>query len=109
MSEAKEKDQILAQIKALKHHGEIVGLERHLVSLKADNLLDVWYNEQRQPISIRLSDKGESFIKDGGYAAQRNRKIKAIALKFAKWFLVTVIGAALVLLTNLIISRWLSQ
>lgn len=109
MTEAKEKDRILAQIKAFKPHGEIVGLKQYLASLKADKLLDIWYDEQRQPISIRLSDKGKDFVKNGGYAAQRNRKIKAVALKFAKWFLAGLILAAIGAIANTMLPRWLSQ
>lgn len=30
MTEAKEKDRVMAQIKARKHHSEIAGLEKHL-------------------------------------------------------------------------------
>lgn len=108
MKEAKEKDRILAQINSFTPHSEIVGLEKHISSLKADNLLDVWYNEQQQPISIRLSDKGKDFIKNGGYTAQRNRMIKAVAWKGVRWLLAALILAAIGAIVNTMLPRWLS-
>lgn len=109
MSEAKEKDRILAQIKAFKKPYEIAGLSKYLYDLERDGYVKVWRDEQSRPIDVKLTGNGKDFLDSGGYSALRNQKIKATALKAVKWFLATVIGAALVLITNLIISQWLSK
>lgn len=109
MSEAKEKDRILAQIKALNPHNEIEGLSKYLCDLERDGHVKVWRDEQHKPIDVKLTEQGKRLVADGGYQTQRKRKAKESALKAVKWFLATVIGAALVLLTNLLITRWLSK
>lgn len=109
MSEAKEKDRILAQIKTFKPHNEIEGLNKHIDELVKDGYVKVWRDEQSRPIDVKLTGDGKDFLDSGGYSALIKQKVKATALKAVKWFLATVIGAALVLITNLIISQWLSK
>ena len=76
MTEAKEKDRILAQIKARKPHGEIVGLHNMLYSLERDGMVDVVYDSERKPIRIRLTRNGEELIAKGGYAKMRTKRAK---------------------------------
>lgn len=78
MSEAKEKDRILAQIKAFKPHNEIEGLSKHLYDLERDGHISVWYDTEKNPITIRLTNKGKAFLDSGGYTTAR-RKSKSPA------------------------------
>lgn len=78
--------------------------------------LRLFNNGRKSEINMGISMSQEDLDKivKGGRSASATqtaiiRHVKAIALKSVKWFLVTVIGATLVLLTNLIISRWLSK
>ncbi len=108
MSEAKEKDKILAQIKALVHHSEIDGISRHIDALKTDGYVSVAGDEQGGIIVARITPQGERFLENGGYASILRHKRMATVRKGLKWALVTVIGAALTVLTTLLLSRWLS-
>lgn len=70
---ARDKDRILAEIKAYKPHYEIEGLAEVLPELEAEGYVDVWWDEQHKPIRVKLSHKGKYFIENGGYA-KRNKK-----------------------------------
>lgn len=80
MSEAKEKDLILAQIKAFKKPNEIAGLSKYLYDLEHDGYIRVWRNEQSRPITARITEQGATFLENGGYAAMR-RKSKSPAAR----------------------------
>lgn len=92
---AKEKDRILAEIKAYKPHGEIDGLGKALPELELDGYVLVWRSEQHTLINIRLTKKGHQFISEGGYAAQNRLRIKAKMKKFVLW-LFAILTAALI-------------
>lgn len=68
MSEAKEKDRILAQIKARKHHGEIVGLNKHIDVLVKNGYVSGSFATDGSIITIRITPQGERFLENGGYA-----------------------------------------
>ncbi len=76
MNTAREKDRILAEIKACKPHGEIEGLYNMLYSLERDGMVDVLYDSERKPIRIRLTRNGEELIAKGGYAKMRTKRAK---------------------------------
>lgn len=101
MSEAKEKDRILAQIKAFKPHNEIEGLSKHLYDLEQDGYISVWYDTEKKPITIRLTNKGKAFLESGGYMAVK-RKSKSPAawhrtLRKELWILVWAVTAGLII------------
>lgn len=103
MSEAKEKDRILAQINSFTPHSEIVGLEKHLDELVRDGYVNVWRDEQGDIIDIRLTAQGKSFINDCGYTKiereNRKRYSRKLILKILSWMfgiVATVIGGWIV-------------
>lgn len=69
MSEAKEKDRILTQIKAFKPLNEIEGLSRYLYDLEQAGFVVVKYNGEKAPIFIRITTNGKVFLESGGYTA----------------------------------------
>ncbi len=77
MSAAKDKDIILAEIKACKPPGEIEGLHNMLYSLECDGMVDVLYDSEHKPIRIRLTRNGEDLIAKGGYAKMRTKRAKS--------------------------------
>lgn len=82
MSEAKEKDRILAQINAFKPHNEIEGLSKHLYDLEQDGYISVWYDTEKNPITLRLTEQGGRFLDSGGYAEIERKKYKEYSYKF---------------------------
>lgn len=69
MSVAKEKDRILAQIKAYKHHSEIVGLNKHIDEFVKDGYASGSFATDGSVITIRITPQGERFLENGGYTA----------------------------------------
>lgn len=106
---AHDKDRILAELKVYKPHNEIEGLYEVLPELESEEYVEVWRNEQHNPISVRLTSKGNTFVENGGYKARRKYRIKANVKKAAKWFLVTLVGAALIELATQAVQHWLSK
>ncbi len=98
MSEAKEKDRILAEIKAFKQPNEIAGLSKFLYDLEGDGFIKVWRDEQNHPITLRLTEQGGRFLDSGGYSAKRrvlHPKIKS-AGKGIWAFTLTVISGLII-------------
>ena len=98
MSEAKEKDRILAQIKAFKPHNEIVGLNKHIDELVKDGYVKVWRNEQSHPITVRLTPQGDAFLESGGYSAKKrliHPKVKSVD-KGVWAFILTIISGLII-------------
>lgn len=98
MTSAKEKDRILAQIKAFKPHNEIERLSEHIYDLERNGYVSVWRDEQSRPITVRLTPHGENFLYDGGYSAKKRRmepKIKSIG-KGVWGFVLTVISGLII-------------
>lgn len=62
MSEAKEKDRILAQIKAFKKPYEITGLSKYLYDLERDGYVKVSRDAEKNPFLLRLTDSGKTFL-----------------------------------------------
>lgn len=103
MNQAKIKDRILADIKAFKPLNEVEGLDKYLLELERDGLVKVWRNEQGKPISVRLTNNGQSFISKGGDKTIARQKDKSIALHYVRvifsWIMgivATVIGGWIV-------------
>lgn len=98
MSEAKEKDRILAQIKAFKQPHEIARLSKSLYGLERDGYVKVWRDEQGGLISVRLTQSGKDFIEAGGYAAKKrllHPKVKSVG-KGVWAFALTVISGLII-------------
>lgn len=101
MTEAKEKDRILAQIKARKPHGEIAMLNRHLDELVKDGYVSGSFATDGSIIVVRITPKGKRFLDNGGYAAMR-RKSKFPAtwhkvLRKELWVLIWAVIAGLII------------
>lgn len=101
MSEAKEKDRILAQIKAFKPHGEIVGLNKHIDELVEDGYVSGSFATDGSIIVVRITPKGKRFLDNGGYAAMRRKsKFPATwhkALRKELWVLIWAVIAGLII------------
>lgn len=99
MSEAKEKDRILAQIKAFKPHNEIEGLNKHIDELVKDGYVSGSFATDGSIIVVRITPKGKRFLDNGGYAAARRKsKFPAWhkALRKDLWGLILAILAAVI-------------
>lgn len=99
MTEAKEKDRILAQIKAFRPHGEIAGLEKHLDELAKDGYVSVSFATDGSIITIRITPQGERFLDNGGYTA-RYRADRKSKLSAKTWAAIGAVGGSV--LTELI-------
>lgn len=100
MTEAKEKDRILAQIKAFKPHGEIVGLNKHIDELVKDGYVSGGFATDGSVIVIRITPQGKRFLENGGYSAM-GRKLKAPSARLRVirkdlWGLILAILAAVI-------------
>lgn len=106
MSEAKEKDMILAQIKAFKPHNEIEGLSEHIYDLERDGYITVTYDTEKNPIIVRVTTNGKTFLDSGGYTARHKSERKS-KLSAKAWAAITfVLGIVLTELAH-ILAEWL--
>lgn len=100
MSEAKEKDRILAQIKAFKPHNEIEGLNKHIDELVKDGYVSGSFATDGSIIVVRITPKGKRFLENGGYVAARRKSIFPPtwhkALRKDLWSLILAILAAVI-------------
>lgn len=101
MTEAKEKDRILAQIKARKPHSEIAGLNKHLDELVKDGYVSGSFATDGSIIVVRITPKGKRFLENGGYTAAR-RKSKSFPaslkpLRKELWVLIWAVIAGLII------------
>lgn len=106
MSEAKEKDRILAQIRAFTPHNEIEGLHRHIDALNADGYVSVVGDGEGGIIVARITPQGERFLDSGGYTARSKAERKS-RLSAKAWAAITfVLGIVLTELVH-ILAEWL--
>lgn len=101
MSEAKEKDRILAQIKAFKPHNEIEGLNKHLYDLERDEYVSAVRDEQGDLIVVRLTPLGKNFLDNGGYS-KRIHSIKPKVKKSILWLRKEIWGLIMAILAAVI-------
>lgn len=99
MSEAKEKDRILAQIEARKHHSEIVGLNKHLDELVRDGYVSGSFATDGSIIVVRITHKGKRFLDNGGYTAL-DKAARKSKLSAKAWAAIGAVGGSV--LTELI-------
>lgn len=96
MSEAKEKDRILEQIKAFKPHSEIVGLNKHIDEFVKDGYVSGSFATDGSIITLRITPRGERFLENGGYTrlsrAQTKRSAKRFALRIIENVAVALIS-----------------
>lgn len=107
MSEAKEKDRILTQIKAFTKPSEISGLSKHLNNLERDGHVSAWRDEQGGLINVRITQSGRDFLDGGGYIAlsktERNAKLrKALLSPFGR-----IVEAVIIASIMIIVGWWL--
>lgn len=100
MSEAKEKDRILEEIKAFKKPNEIAGLSKHLNDLERNGHVSVWRDEQGGLISVRITQSGKDFL-DGGKCRKTTQKPKRLTARLRLfrrdlWGLILAIFAAVI-------------
>lgn len=93
MSEAKEKDCILAQIKARKHHSEIVGLNKHIDELVKDGYASGSFATDGSIITIHITPQGERFVQNGGYTS-RNKADRKSKLSAKVWAAIGAVGGS---------------
>lgn len=109
MSEAKEKDRILAEVKAFKKPCEIADLSKYFFDLERDGHVTVWRDEQGGLISLRITQSGKDLLDCGGYAAlakkERNARIRKALLSPVGRIVEAVIIASLVI----IVGWWLKD
>ena len=106
MSEAKEKDRILTQIKAFKSLDEIEGLSKHLYDLEQMGFITVKYDTTKNPIFIRITTNGKAFLESGGYTARHKSERKS-KISAKVWASITfVLGIVLTELVH-ILAEWL--
>jgi|GEM_PF-4760867 hypothetical protein len=105
MSEAKEKDRLLAEIKALKHHSEIVGLSKHIDEFVKEGYVSGSFTTNGSIITIRITPQGERFLESGGYTAidKAARKSKLSAKAWAA--IGAVGGSVLTELIHILVER----
>lgn len=105
MSEAKEKDRILAEIKARKHHSKIVGLSKHIDEFVKDGYVSGSFATDGSIITIRITPQGERFLENGGYTAlyKVTRKSKLSAKAWAA--IGAVGGSVLTELIHILVER----
>lgn len=109
MSAAKDKDRILAEIKAFTPHQQIAGLDRYLSELEREGLVKIWPNEQHEPIIIRLTKYGQEFVKAGGYSAlQKQDRAKSIRQGLTSTT-GRIIEASIIAALTIIIAWWLNS
>ena len=101
MNEAKEKDRILAQIKAFKPYNEIEGLSKHIYELERDGYVSVVHDEQGGLITVRLTQRGKSFLDNGGYS-KRIYSIKPKVKKSILWLRKEIWGLIMAILAAVI-------
>lgn len=83
MNEAKEKDCILAQIKAFKKPYEIAGLSKYLYDLERDGYVKVSRDTRKNPILLRLTSSGIALLESGGYVRLSKERTKRGAKRLA--------------------------
>lgn len=108
MTSAKDKDRILAQIKARKHHSEIVGLNKHLDEFVKGGYVSGSFATDGSIITIRITPQGERFLENGGYTA-RNKADRKSRLSAKAWAVIGAVGGSV--LTELVhrLAEWLSK
>lgn len=94
MIEPKQKDAILAEIKA--NTFEYKSLHAEVIEvLDTDGLIDI--TRTKDGTDVDLTNKGKAFIKDGGYVAAEKEKAKEARKKRLSkaltWILCTVVAA----------------
>lgn len=109
MSEAKEKDRILAEIKAFKPHNAIEGLSKYLFDLERDGYVKVWRNEQNHPITVRLTQQGNAFLESGGYSATAKRLRKAAIREALSSTTGRIVEGVIIAILVLIVGWWLKE
>ena len=96
MSQPKDKDRILAQIKAFTPIAEIEGLSKHLHDLENDGYVKVERSSRLEPYLIRLTASGKSFLESGGYMARdkrnRTRNAKKTLLRIVEKVAIALIS-----------------
>lgn len=81
MTVAKEKDRILAQIKAFMKPYEVAGLSKYLYDLERDGHVKVSRDTEKNPFLLRLTDSGKTFLEGGGYTRLSRMQTKRSAKK----------------------------
>lgn len=99
MNEAKEKDRILAEIKARKSHKEIVGLNKHLDEFIKDSYVRCSFATDGSIITIRITPQGDRLLENGGYTKighkAKRAKVKSELSNAFKFLLAALVGGVI--------------
>lgn len=97
MSAAKEKDNILSELKSGKDIAQIDNALAHISELERDGYVKVAYGEGHRPEAARINERGKSFLAQGGYQAQsresRTRNLRKSAARIAEAVIVALLSA----------------
>lgn len=108
MSEAKEKDYVLAQLAEHLPPHEVVGMSKYADELEADGHIKILSSEDGFIIRALLTDKGARFLESGGYTARhkadRKSKISAKA-----WAAIGAVGGSVLTELVHILAGWLTK
>lgn len=108
MTEVKEKDRILAEIKARKHHGDIVGLNKHIDEFIKDGYVSGSFATDGSAITIRATPRGERFLENGGYTA-RNKAERKSRISALGWMIIGAVGGSVLTELVHILAGWLTK
>lgn len=101
MTEAKEKDYVLAQLAQHLPPHEVVGMAKYADALESDGNINILSSENRFIIRALLTDKGARFLESGGYSkAYKERLMQKFWYGF--WF---VMGVAATKITEKLIDK----
>lgn len=99
MTEAKEKDYVLAQLADNLPPHEVVGMSKYADELEADGHIKILSSEEGFIIRALLTDKGARFLENGGYTA-RDKSDRKSKLSAKTWAVIGAVGGSV--LTELI-------
>lgn len=100
MSEAKEKDRLLSQIKAQTSFENIKNLSKYIDELETSRYVHTAKEEGGGIVAVRLTAEGQRFLESGGYTRLYRKRLNQ-KFWYGFWF---VIGVAATKITEKLID-----
>lgn len=105
MTEAKEKDYVLAQLAQHLPPHEVVGMSKYADELEADGHIKILSSENGFIIRALLTDKGARFLESGGYTA-RDKSDRKSRLSAKTWAVIGAVGGSVLTeLMHILVER----
>ena len=108
MSEAKEKDRILAQIKAFQPLENIENLSKYIDELETSKYVHTAKEEGGGIVAVRLTGEGHRFFKNGGYRALAKSERKS-RISARGWTLIGAVEGSVLTELIHILAGWLTK